>query len=372
MIDPASIRSASFSLTPTGYNPEEVDRFLGELADATSGSIDLAEVRNASFSLTPTGYNPEEVDQFLGSIADQLADASAPQPESFQREEQPVAEHEDEYRYEPVTEVEDEPVAEETSPRPRSSTRLTTCTSQSPRSRRTSSPSPPSTDGWHQPEAADVARDGAGAVLVESIPDEPAGEPPVASLPEAIVAERAHADLGGLSAAVEAAIESLDGFVQNELHNLREVSALEIDDILAERQRLIEDATSVGRRHIDEASAHAEKIVNKARKEGDRMRQQVEQELREERDRFEQSLADRDAQAQARVTEILEQAEARRHEADELVASAAQAQASMLASFEQARSSLIQAAERNRISSTQVQAVSSDEDADEHDTSAAA
>jgi hypothetical protein len=54
------------------------------------------------------------------------------------------------------------------------------------------------------------------------------------------------------------------------------------------------------------------------------------------------------------------------------VASAAQAQASMLASFEQARSSLIQAAERNRISSTQVQAVSSDEDADEHDTSAAA
>jgi hypothetical protein len=44
----------------------------------------------------------------------------------------------------------------------------------------------------------------------------------------------------------------------------------------------------------------------------------------------------------------------------------------MLASFEQARSSLIQAAERNRISSTQVQTVSSDEDADEHDTSAAA
>jgi hypothetical protein len=225
-------------------------------------------------------------------------------------------------------------------------------------------------DGWHQPEAADQPEP--ELVLVESIPDEPARQPPVASLPEAIVAERAHADLGSLSAAVEVAIESLEGFVQNELHNLREASALEVDGILAERQRLIEDATSVGRRHIDEASAHAEKIVNKARKEGDRMRQQVEQELREERDRFEQSLADRDAQAQARVTEILEQAEARRHEADELVASAAQAQASMLASFEQARSSLIQAAERNRISSTQVQAVSSDEDADEHEASAAA
>jgi len=227
-------------------------------------------------------------------------------------------------------------------------------------------------DGWHQPEVAVEPEPEPELVLVESIPDEPIGEPPVASLPEPVVAERPHADLGSLSAAVETAVESLESFVKNELHNLREVSALEIDDILAERQRLSEDATKVGRRHIDEASAHAEKIVNKARKEGDRMRQQVEQELREERERFEQSLADRDAQAQARVTEILEQAEARRHEADELVASAAQAQASMLASFEQARSSLIQAAERNRISSTQVQAVSSDEDADEHDTSAAA
>ena len=105
MIDPASIRTASFSLTPTGYNPEEVDRFLAELADATSGSIDLAELRNASFSLTPTGYNPEEVDRFLGSIADGLADAPASQPESFQREEQPVTEHEDDYQYEPLTEV---------------------------------------------------------------------------------------------------------------------------------------------------------------------------------------------------------------------------------------------------------------------------
>ena len=33
MVDLASIRNASFSLTPTGYNPEQVDRFLGELAD---------------------------------------------------------------------------------------------------------------------------------------------------------------------------------------------------------------------------------------------------------------------------------------------------------------------------------------------------
>ena len=43
--------------------------------------IDLASIRNASFSLTPTGYNPEEVDQFLSDLADQLsAMPAAPAP----------------------------------------------------------------------------------------------------------------------------------------------------------------------------------------------------------------------------------------------------------------------------------------------------
>ena len=354
MIDPASIRTASFSLTPTGYNPEEVDRFLAELADATPGSIDLAELRNASFSLTPTGYNPEEVDQFLGSIADQLADAPAPQPEPFQREEQPVPVYDDEHRYdEPAAEVEHEPVAEvdhedepEAEVEDGAQVEDDADDVYQPVAQVEADEQlvPAEHDDWHQPEVAAEPGPEPELVLVESIPDEPVGEPPAASLPEAIVAERHHADLGGLSAAVEAAIESLDGFVKNELHNLREVSALEIDDILAERQRLIEDATSVGRRHIDEASAHAEKIVNKARKEGDRMRQQVEQELREERERFEQSLADRDAQAQA----------------------------AMLASFEQARASLIQAAERTRLNPAAEMVTADHEDADEHDASAAA
>jgi DivIVA domain-containing protein len=34
--------------------------------------IDLTSIRNASFTLTPTGYNPEEVDRFLADLADQL------------------------------------------------------------------------------------------------------------------------------------------------------------------------------------------------------------------------------------------------------------------------------------------------------------
>ena len=42
--------------------------------------IDLASIRNASFTLTPTGYNPEEVDRFLADLADQLAEGLTAAP----------------------------------------------------------------------------------------------------------------------------------------------------------------------------------------------------------------------------------------------------------------------------------------------------
>jgi len=204
MIDPASIRTASFSLTPTGYNPEEVDRFLAELADATPGSIDLAELRNASFSLTPTGYNPEEVDQFLGSIADQLADAPPSQPEPFQREEQPVPVYDAERGFEPAADVEHEPVAEvhhEAEVEDDAEDEADDVYQPVAEVEADEEPVAAEHDGWHQPEVAVESEPEPELVLVESIPDEPTGEPPVASLPEPVVAERPHADLGSLSAA---------------------------------------------------------------------------------------------------------------------------------------------------------------------------
>ena len=58
--------------------------------------IDLASIRNASFTLTPTGYNPEEVDQFLADLADQLAElpTATPAPAAVVHEEQAAVEPE--------------------------------------------------------------------------------------------------------------------------------------------------------------------------------------------------------------------------------------------------------------------------------------
>jgi DivIVA domain-containing protein len=53
MIDLASIRNASFTLTPTGYNPEEVDRFLADLADQLEAQPVSIEPRPVSVEAAP-------------------------------------------------------------------------------------------------------------------------------------------------------------------------------------------------------------------------------------------------------------------------------------------------------------------------------
>jgi DivIVA domain-containing protein len=391
MIDLASIRNASFSLTPTGYNPEEVDHFLVTLADSAPGSIDLSAVRNASFTLTPTGYNPEEVDHFLGSIADQLAVAPAPQDE-------PVADavpessldehHEPSFDAAEPSEQPAEPVWHEHAVADAHADGAQAADEKHEAQAPEQDPAPhdgvPVAEGGvdhheaheaFEEAAAEPADDVDESVAREQFPEpalDPVGEPPAATLPEAVVAERQSADLDGLADAVDRAIAALEGFVGNELRTVREASQLEMEEIHAERRRLIDEAADAGRRHIDDARRHADGIIAEAEHQAEQMRTRFEQELHEERERFEQALADRDAQAQARAAETLADAEARRREADELVASAAQAQAAMLASFEQARASLIQAAERTRLTPPAEFVPSDHEDADEHDTSAAA
>ncbi len=71
MIDLASIRNASFTLTPTGYNPEEVDRFLADLADqleAQPVSIEAAPPAPPSPPPTPAARPEADIDGLSGAI----------------------------------------------------------------------------------------------------------------------------------------------------------------------------------------------------------------------------------------------------------------------------------------------------------------
>jgi len=72
MIDLASIRNASFTLTPTGYNPEEVDRFLADLADQLETqpiSIEAAPAAQAPAPVAVPAARPEaDLDGLTGAI----------------------------------------------------------------------------------------------------------------------------------------------------------------------------------------------------------------------------------------------------------------------------------------------------------------
>ena len=220
--------------------------------------IDLASIRNASFTLTPTGYNPEEVDRFLADLADQLAEGLAAVPAT---------------------------------PEPQ----------------------------FESPRALEAA---------------PA---PVVELP---VAPREPADTEGLRLVIERTIGAMDSFVGNELASLKAATELETEELLHERERMLEEAADAARAHLDETRARAEAILAEARRDGEALRARFDSELQVDRERFEQSLADREAAAQARAAEIVAEAERRREEADELVASANRVQTQVLASLEHARASL--------------------------------
>jgi len=219
--------------------------------------IDLASIRNASFTLTPTGYNPEEVDRFLADLADQLAEGLAAVP----------------------------------APEPQ----------------------------FESPQTIEAA---------------PA---PVVELP---VAPREPADTEGLRLVIERTIGAMDAFVGNELASLKAATELETEELLHERERMLEEAADAARAHLDETRARAEAILAEARRDGESMRARFDSELQVDRERFEQSLADREAAAQARAAEIVAEAERRRQEADDLVASATRVQTQVLASLEHARASL--------------------------------
>ena len=219
--------------------------------------IDLASIRNASFSLTPTGYNPEEVDRFLADLADQLAEG----PSNLSGVEQA----------EPQIQVQQQPPT--------------------------------------QPE-------------------------------EALQAHRESPDVDGLRQTIERTIGAMDAFVANELAQLASATEAETDQLLRERERLLDEAAEAARAHLDETRTRAESMLAEAKRDGDAMRVRFQNELQADRERFEQSLADRDAQAQARVAELIAEAESKRQEAEQVAASAARVQTQVLASLEQARASL--------------------------------
>jgi DivIVA domain-containing protein len=80
VLNPESIRNASFSLMPTGYNPEQVDDALNAVAERLVAGEDIFDlVGHAAFEVADVGYAQAEVDHFFAELAEQ-AGTTADQP----------------------------------------------------------------------------------------------------------------------------------------------------------------------------------------------------------------------------------------------------------------------------------------------------
>ena len=66
---------------------------------------------------------------------------------------------------------------------------------------------------------------------------------------------------------IERTIGAMDSFVSNELAALSNATELETEEILRERERLLEEAGDAARAHLDETRTRAESIVAEARRE---------------------------------------------------------------------------------------------------------
>lgn len=69
-----AVRNVTFRSALKGYNIDEVDQYLGELADRLEGGapVEPAGVRSVAFRQALKGYRLEEVDEFLEAVARQL------------------------------------------------------------------------------------------------------------------------------------------------------------------------------------------------------------------------------------------------------------------------------------------------------------
>jgi DivIVA domain-containing protein len=78
LFDPESIRNASFTLLPTGYNPEHVDTLLDAIATRVEAGEPFADlVDSTEVESSDVGYAPEEVADFLAALADHAEDVAA-------------------------------------------------------------------------------------------------------------------------------------------------------------------------------------------------------------------------------------------------------------------------------------------------------
>ena len=297
MVNHETIRNASFSLLPIGYNPEEVDAVLHIAAERLDSGTDISELAtSASFEATDVGYDPHEVDAFFAELASHVTRSITDADPEVEPEVAP--------RVVEPADATDEPDAGE----------------------------PLETEAVE--ESDDIGDD-----------DEADGEAYVQSPPE--VEWQAPAagvlDLDVLGQAVDRTADtlgSLRGFIDNEIGAMKLAVERQAQDTAKRCEKLLAEASAEARALTEAVNEEISRARKSAERQGEKQRRELAKELK-------QAQADCDAEvAQARAAADEYSAQTRaaadrdRAEAQKTIENAISMQSSIAESLERARQQL--------------------------------
>jgi len=264
-ITPASIRDASFALTPMGYNPVQVEEALATIAQhVTHGEPVPADLLDGEFENVSAGFSPQEVATFFAALRQDLLEPSEtpPGPAGEAEATDPIGSPE--AAFDAESDVVSEPSA--------------------------------------VPALAPERREESDSERIEVMPKRTAASVTGSSLPTAV--ER-----------TKLAVSELETFVIHQMEEAKAALRLHIDQTQTDCQNTLETARTVSDQALDTARQRAEVLLDVATRTTSQLRDRFDSELAAMRAAFEDELARRHAAIQADLGALVSEAQALTQEA---------------------------------------------------------
>jgi DivIVA domain-containing protein len=331
VLNPETIRNASFSLMPTGYNPEEVDAALNAVAERIAGDQPLDELVSVTrFAVTDVGYAQGEVDAFFAELAAEptTPDDAVPTTETaVQPDVQADAPEQIEDAAPEGTDLEDDsmhaPVEE-----------------REPEGAEVDAPSEPAADEDVEPEAFtddDGESDEIDEALFVEAPTPVEWHAPTAGVLDLDV-------LGGAVDRTAETLGSLRSFIDNEITAMKLAVERQAQETAKRCEQLLHDATAEAHALTESVNTEIARARKAAERQAERERRDLAKELKQARAECEAEIKAARAAADEYAAKVRADADRDRAEAQRTIENAISMQSSIAESLERARQQLTPAA----------------------------
>jgi hypothetical protein len=320
VVNHETIRNASFSLLPIGYNPEEVDAVLHIAAERLDSGADISELATtASFDATGVGYDPAEVDAFFAELASHVTQSITDTDAEVERE---VASRVDE-----PAEASDEPDAGEA---------LETEVGEALEAE---------VGEALEAEAGEALEAEAGEQSDDVDGDHVDGEAYVQS-PPAVTWQAPAAgvlDLDVLGKAVDRTADtlgSLRSFIDNEIAAMKLAVERQAQDTAKRCEKLLAEASAEARALTEAVNDEISRARKAAERQGEKQRRDLAKELKQAQADCDAEVAQARAAADEYSAQVRAAADRDRAEAQKTIENAISMQSSIAESLERARQQL--------------------------------